>query len=593
MTIDPRFSDLRREALSALAPPPKLALSEWVEGHVHLPASLAAQPGRMRLWPQQREMLDCIGDDLTERVTILKSARVGATQAMVAALGHFVQNDPAPVLCVVPAEADARHLMAAVVEPVFAESPALRAALSADSGGRDTMLFRQYAGGSLTVVSAHAPRNLRARTARVLFADEIDGYELSAGAEGDPVELAMRRTMTFANRKIVLASTPVDADTSRILRAYDQSDRRVFEVPCPACGAFSEVLWRDIKWEADQPQTARWCCPNCEARVEDRQKARMAEKGRWRATRPDVKGHAGFKVTSLTSTLPNAAWPRLVAEFIEAKRSPTTLKPWLNTVLGEAWRDQSGEELDEAALASRREPIGLDRLPPEVLYLTGGADVQKDRIELTSLGWTADGEALVLAHEIVWGDPAEGETWAEFDDLLRRDFRHPSGGALRYDCALVDSGDGGMTDQVYSFARPRVGRRIFPLKGVAGFKRPLVERAKTRGIALQLVGVDVAKTRLLNALQAGTGWRFSDSLSDEWFSQLTAERRVVRYSRGQPAARFERIVGRRAEALDCCVYAMAARALVGVAVDRREAELASVTGPEKRTTVARSKWLEG
>jgi len=58
-------------------------------------------------------------------------------------------------------------------------------------------------------------------TARVLFADEIDGYELSAGAEGDPVELAMRRTMTFANRKIVLASTPVDADTSRILRAYD------------------------------------------------------------------------------------------------------------------------------------------------------------------------------------------------------------------------------------------------------------------------------------------------------------------------------------------------------------------------------------
>jgi len=592
MTIDPRFADLRREALAALAPPPKMRLSEWVEGHVFLPASLAAQPGRMRLWPQQREMLDCIGDDVTERVTILKSARVGATQAMVAALGHFVQNDPAPVLAVVPAEADARHLMAATIEPVFGESPALRAALRADSGGRDTMLFRQYAGGNLTVVSAHAPRNLRARTARVLFADEIDGYEISAGAEGDPVELAMRRTMTFANRKIVLASTPVDADTSRILRAYGQSDQRVFEVPCPECGTFAEIVWKDIKWEPDRPETAHWCCPSCGAAVQDRQKARMAEKGRWRATREGVTGHAGFKVTSLTSILPNAAWPVLAAEFLEAKRSPTTLKPWLNTVLGEAWRDDTGEELDEAALLASREAIGLDRIPAETLYLTAGADVQKDRIELTSIGWTAENVALVLAHEIVWGDPRRNDTWAELDDLLRRDFRHPHGGALRYDAALVDSGDGGMTDQVYDYTRTRFGRRIFPLKGVGGFKRPLVERAKTRGIALQLVGVDVAKQRILNDLSAGTGWRFSDTLTPEWFSQFTSERRVVKYSRGQPVARFDRITGRRAEALDCVVYGMAARALVGVAVDRREADLASVTMPKKPATVARSKWLE-
>lgn len=70
---------------------------------------------------------------------------------------------------------------------------------------------------------------------------------------------------------------------------------------------------------------------------------------------------------------------------------------------------------------------------------------------------------------------------------------------------LVDSGDGGMTDQVYGFTRSRIGRCIFPLKGVAGFKRPLVERSKTRGVPLQLVGVDVATQRLLNALQARSG----------------------------------------------------------------------------------------
>jgi phage terminase large subunit GpA-like protein len=198
----------------------------------------------------------------------------------------------------------------------------------------------------------------------------------------------------------------------------------------------------------------------------------------------------------------------------------------------------------------------------------------------------------VLAHEVVWGDPAQGDTWAELDDLLRRDFRHPKGGVLRYDAALIDSGDGGMTDTVYAFCRPRTGRRVFALKGVPGLKRPLVERAKTRGIALQLVAVDVAKARILNALRAGTGWRFSDTLSDEWFAQLASERRVVRYSRGQPVARFERIPGKRAEALDCVVYALAARALVGITVDRREAELESVTMQKKSPAVVRSRWLE-
>ncbi len=234
MTSDPRFARLRAETFAMLRPPPKLRLSEWCEGHVRLPASLSATPGPMRLWPQQREILDVIGDDTTERVSILKSARVGATQAMIAALGHFVVNDPAPVIALMPSEEDARTLMVSSIEPVFQESPSLRAALLQDKL-RDTLLHRRYPGGSLMVMSARAPRNLRARTARVVLADEVDGYEIDLRGEGDPVELAIKRTMTYGNRKIVLASTPVHADTSRIQRAYDLSDKRIWEVPCPHC----------------------------------------------------------------------------------------------------------------------------------------------------------------------------------------------------------------------------------------------------------------------------------------------------------------------------------------------------------------------
>jgi phage terminase large subunit GpA-like protein len=65
----------------------------------------------------------------------------------------------------------------------------------------------------------------------------------------------------------------------------------------------------------------------------------------------------------------------------------------------------------------------------------------------------------------------------------------------------------------------------------------------------------------------------------------------VKYYKSQPVRRFERIPGKRAETLDATVYALAARQLVGMNLDRREEELASVTLPKKAPSVIKSAWL--
>ena len=590
MTVDPRLQALRRDAFAALRPPPRLTLSEWTEENLRLPAGVSATPGPVRLWEFQRGLADAISDPEIPRVSVLKAVRCGYSTLLVAAVAAYAANDPSPIIVLVPTSDDARTFMVHHLEPVSEVTPALSGIFRDDGpAARNTLLAKRYPGGSLKVIAARSPRNLRAHTAKVLLADEIDAMEITA--EGNPLLLGEKRTLSYPDRKIVCGSTPTDDATSLILGEYAKSDQRVFETPCPSCGAFHEIVWKDIRWDDGDPDSAAWACPSCGDMAPERLKGEMVAAGRWRATRPEVKDHAGFRLSALVSLMPNASWPNLVREFLAAKGNPDDLRVFVNTVLAEGWRDQSGEEVDESSLLAKREPMGLDRIPPETLFLTAGGDVQKDRVELTSLGWTADGTALVLAHEIVWGDPLQDDTWAEVDDLLRRDFAHPAGGNLRYDAVLVDSGDGGTTDAVYAFARPRAGRRVFAMKGVPGLKRPLVERAKTRGIALQLVGVDVAKTRLLNALRAGTGWRFSDTLAPIFFEQLASERRVVRFTRGQPVARFERLSGRRAEALDCVIYGMAARQLVGVAPERRAEEVASVTGPTKPATVVRSKWL--
>ena len=66
---------------------------------------------------------------------------------------------------------------------------------------------------------------------------------------------------------------------------------------------------------------------------------------------------------------------------------------------------------------------------------------------------------------------------------------------------------------------------------------------------------------------------------------------MVRYRRGQPVRTFERIPGRRAEALDALTYAFAARSAAPVQLDSREAELRSPTPPAARPDVFKSAWM--
>ena len=122
--------------------------------------------------------------------------------------------------------------MVSDVEPIFAATPVLRGALADDveEGERNTLLSRRFpGGGSLKIVAARAPRNLRRHTARILIVDEADACE--SGPEGNPIRLAEHRTFTFGNRKIIIGSTPIFTDTSHVLRAYGESDQRVYECP--------------------------------------------------------------------------------------------------------------------------------------------------------------------------------------------------------------------------------------------------------------------------------------------------------------------------------------------------------------------------
>ncbi|MDR5655255.1 phage terminase large subunit family protein [Ruixingdingia sedimenti] len=594
MPLDDQIAAMRAAALQALRPPAKLRGSEFIEREIRLPQGVSATPGPVRLWGFQRGIADALADPLIERVSVLKATRVGYSMLAAASIAGFIANDPGPVLVVLPTDQDARGFTVDDLEPTFAASPIVATALADDTpeGERNTLTSRRFPGGSLKIVAARSPRNLRRHNAKYLILDEIDAMDMTP--EGDPITLATQRTISFSDRKLIAGSTPTYSETSHILRLYGQSDQRVFQVPCPACGSFGEVLFSGIVWDPGRPDTARWRCPHCSEEIEERHKPQMVEEGRWSITRPEVQNHAGFKVSALTSPHPNASWAKLAAEFLAAKDTPELLQVFTNCALAEGWRSE-GEELDESALQARAEPIGLDPVPEAVLCLTSGVDVQRDRLEASILGHGATGTVFALAHFVLWGAYDDADTWAQLDALLSTRWPHALGGKIGLDAVCIDSSDGVSQPQVYAFCAGRHRRRIVPIKGVAGFSRPPLERAaraKGKTVNLYICGVDGLKSRLFAGIKQAGAWRFSDSLTPTWYEQLCSEAVQIKYSRGQPTRQFVRLGNRAAEGLDCCCYGLAARSLVTFNPETRRAELAHAepVTPARRP-VLESAWM--
>ena len=183
-------------------------------------------------------------------------------------------------MLVMPTERDAEAWSKDRFSPMARDTPCLAGKISDPKSrdGSNKILHKRFPGGHLTIVGANAPSGLASRPIRILLCDEVDRYPFSAGAEGDPVNLAKKRTVTFWNRKIVLVSTPTIRGLSRIETAYAESDQRQYWVPCPSCGAHQVLVWTQVRWESaagghaggeHRPETARYHCVACDAAWSD------------------------------------------------------------------------------------------------------------------------------------------------------------------------------------------------------------------------------------------------------------------------------------------------------------------------------------
>ncbi|MAE21827.1 MAG: terminase [Pseudomonas sp.] len=548
-------------------PRPKLTVSQWADEFRIISAG-NAEPGRYRTdrAPYQREPMDCASDPKVNRITLQWGAQLGKTEIINNIIGYGIHQNPRSQMMMHPTQGDLNTWLETKLNPLLTDTPEV-AELVAKPRARDGVnnnRMKSYPGGFLMFAWSGSPNTMRGRSAPVILCDEVDGYE--ATPEGDPINLLEQRSATFGDQRLlVVTSTPTIKGASRVEDSFHLGDQRRFYLPCPHCGEYQTLKWGQVTWLKDDNgdpivDSAVYACEACGGSIEDGHKMAMLRRGEWRAERP-FRGHASFHLSELYS--PFRKWRDIVQSFLDKKASHD-LQSFVNVSLAETWEEE-GERVDASPLYHRRE-FYKSEVPKDALVLTAGVDVQDDRLEASVYGFGLEGEKWLIRHTVLEGHPGRPELWKRLDEFLLQSYRHETGVFMKVAAASVDSG-GHYTDQVYKFCKERSFRHVYAIKGSSQRAAPIVSRPSTSNkakVKLYSIGVSTAKELIYGHLKIdkpGPGYvhfpRDAAFIDEEFFEQLTAEKRVTKYVKGFAVQEFIKTRPRN-EALDCFVYALAA-----------------------------------
>jgi phage terminase large subunit GpA-like protein len=503
-------------------------------------------------------------------------------------IGYFIDHDPCPILMLQPTVEMGEVWSKDRLTPMLRDNPKLRG-LVRDARSRDannTILHKSFPGGHLSIVGTNAPAGLAMRPIRVLLCDEVDRYPASAGKEGDPINLAEKRTESFWDAVKIYTSTPTIKGASRIETLFrggkdrdgketPGTDQNYFFVPCPKCGEFQTLKPGQIKWPKGPngehlTTEAYYECENaaCAARWTNEQREAAIWKGEWRATAP-FRGRRGYHLNGVYCLFKaqrgfQNRLHQMAELFLKASsEGKEALKTYRNTFEAETY-EEDGEQPDAMPLMERCEGYG-PVLPAGVLVLTAGADVHPNRVELTIYGWGAGEECWVIEATTIMGNLDREEIKTAVDQwLLEREWQHAGGSKLRVVRSFMDSGNN--TAAVYDFVKKRHVRGVYAVKGSATPGSPLVGKRcewGKRKVTGFLIGTDTAKGMIYERLKIpAPGPRYVHfplgfGVTEEFFLQLTAEKLTTEFRNGFPRRVWIQTRDRNEE-LDKFVYGLAA-----------------------------------
>lgn len=593
--------------------------ADWADQHHKLAPETTGKGGDWVTRPYQRGIFAAFCCDDIETVDVMKAARLGCTQILLAATAYDVQHRRRSGITYMPNDTDRDRFSNTHASYLLRDCVGLADAMVVhpDKRSKHNVTSRKdFNGATWHILGGFTPTNFREITADWVNYDELDGFVGDVGGEekgeGSPTELGDTRMETSSYPKSRRVSTPTVQGSSRIESSLDNAEVLLWRyLPCEGCGDWFRLTWEQFKWESRDPDTLRHECPHCSNPITYPEYAGLDRQGRWRSEdgrwmddearffdadgeRIEAPVHVGMRIWSAYSY--ERPWSFIArlwwsANDAEKRGDKKPLKTFVNTKLGETWEEE-GQTFDELVLMRNREQFAT-QVPDWVRVVVMSVDVQDDRLEFERVGFGPGEESAGLGYHKLYGDIGLRHIW----DVLEREINTPLQGKDRQwlpTVVVIDSG-GHYTSEVYEFCR-RNSKKYYAIKGHKERHKPVIPNRlpkvdKGRRSPL-MIGTDTAKELIYDRYalsEPGPGYCHYNAdpamnYDAEYFIGATAEKRVTRFHKGHGVFEWVKKPSVRNEPLDLRVYALAAlRMLVNYWGFRMESKDKPQDEPEPET----------
>jgi len=580
---------------------------------------VAARPGRLRLYPYQRRLIDVLADPgAAADVTVMASAQSGKSEAVRSALYYWIAQDPGPIRLAYPDQTAAESIMSRYVMPCAEACPPVAALLPR----RRKLLEVSFSTCDLVAAWAGSPQRLASDPVRYAVSEELDKWPAWSGKDASPQALLEARTKTFGDRaKRVRVSTPTYVGAPIHAGFHAAASRLRWNVRCPSCGLLSPLAWSGVRWQVE----GAWSSPpeaprdssgrmdlaaalellpadsavarlDCGHDLDDRERPAAVREGAWVGDGAADPRSVAFHFSDLIALHPSGGITSTLVRWLRAV-SPSRRMEWTNQVIGEPWSEE-GLAVEEHNVAARVcAPDGI--VPRWATLLVVTVDVQADCCWYVVRAWGK-------------GQRSRGIAWGRLDDLddapdlLKA--RYPIEGTDREispHALGIDVGGGGRgQDGSRSMDVRRIAGRhrgMIPVKGEA--RDPVAHpphrmtRVPVDGIDQETVLINVSAWKDVVARSIiqddPVAWEEPESArSRTYLRQVASELKILERS-----ARGERWVWRpRSDhhpnhLWDCLVYSACLADVLGA--ERRRPILDLARQKQAPPPKGGSDWLEG
>jgi phage terminase large subunit GpA-like protein len=485
--------------------------------------------------------------------------------------------------------------------------------------GRTKFKIEWEGGGLLLANGAQSPNNARSLPIRINLGDEVDGWPLIIGDDGDTVEVYEGRSKSFPHtKKVGRGSTPLRKDTSRIWREYKLGDQRKYHVKCLGCGELQPIRWETIDehtgektgitWETDErenlvPGSVRWVC-RCGHEHRNADKARLLAKShgaQWVPTAtPEHPNRRSYHVPALISPVGLQTWEDCVRDFLRAYdpirkrvRHIGKYQAFYNLILGMPFEDPSSRKLSLAQVSPHRRDYLKGEVPNKWLVeravghpvglVVCTVDVHKTWLAVGTWGITRGERLVLLDYQKLEGldlEQNDDGAWSALaKHITETTYTADDGKRYQIACTAIDAGY--LDTTVFNFVHEYTSTMAF--FGRTFDKRKLsfkyFEESRNKlNLPAFTVHVDAYKDKLSAALS--TTWdgalpqppghfNAPRNATDGELKELTVEKKVevVDPKSGEHEGwKWDRPNGSRNELFDLGVYARAALDIIALEV---------------------------